>query len=152
MTVTGAAPLLCSLCLLGVRCRYDGESKPHPTATPELLRMLECGLVIPVCPEQLGGLPTPRAPAEVVGGDGYDVLDGKARVMTVQGEDVTGRFLRGAREALRIARMAGCARAVLKSGSPSCGSGESRPVIGVTAALLKRDGLRIQDEMSPLNT
>lgn len=153
-------PLLCSACLLGVKCRYDGEAKTHPAATPKLKDLLAAGLIVPVCPEQLGGLPTPRPPANVVGGHGRDVLDGKAKVLTVDGDDVTDRFIRGAKETLLIARMAGCARAVLKSGSPSCGSGDLSlaagrpgegdrpPVLGVTAALLKREGIHIEDEHS----
>lgn len=149
-----AGPILCSACLLGVRCRYDGENKAGPSYTPLLERLLQSGRLVLVCPEQLGGLPTPRPPAAIEGGDGGDVLDGRARVLTSDGQDVTPQFVRGAEEALRVARLAGCRSAVLKCGSPSCGvardllEGEERaPLLdGVTAALLKRNGIEVVDE------
>jgi uncharacterized protein YbbK (DUF523 family) len=139
--------------LLGVRCRYDGRAKTHPVATPELERLLRLGLVVPVCPEQLGGLPTPRPPARIVGGDGQDVVLGRARVVSEDGRDVTSQFVRGAEEALAVARAAGCREAVLKSDSPSCGAGRDRPeapgegaILGVTAAVLREHGIRVLDE------
>lgn len=152
------APLLCSMCLLGVRCRYDGEGKPHEVATPILRDLVRRGLAIPVCPEQLGGLPTPRPAAQISGGDGSDVIGGRARVITVHGDDVTSAFVRGAHEALRLAKMAGCREAVLKSNSPSCGAGTDcrhdgscRAILGVTAALLKQEGVLVRDEHSLLD-
>ena len=102
--------ILISACLLGCACRYDGKSKPHPLAQ-ELARR---GLVIPVCPEQLGGLPTPRAPSE----------QQNDRVISADGTDVTTQYRRGAEEALRLAALYGCTTAVLKERSPSCGSGQ----------------------------
>lgn len=101
--------ILISACLLGCACRYDGKSKPHPLAQ-ELARQ---GLAVPVCPEQLGGLPTPRAPSERQG----------ERVVSSLGADVTAQYRRGAEEALRLAELYGCTTAVLKERSPSCGSG-----------------------------
>lgn len=95
---------------------------------------------IPVCPEQLGGLPTPRKPAEIEGGDGGDVLDGRARVVDVDGRDVTRFFIHGARQCLRIVQEQGISRALLKARSPSCGL---KPRIGVTAALLCRHGIEV---------
>jgi uncharacterized protein YbbK (DUF523 family) len=140
-------PVLISACLLGVRCRYDGGSKPDPVLI-ERLRADGVHLV-PVCPEQLGGLPTPRPPAEIHGGDGRDVLDGRARVINADGRDVTGPYVRGADETLAIARQFGCRRAILKTKSPACGPrtikrGERTiPGIGVTAALLQRHGIEL---------
>ena len=80
-----------SACLLGKPCRYDGGSKPHATVAQNL------GDALPICPECLGGLPIPRAPSEIQGGDGADVLAGRARVMSRDGQDVTEAFLKGAK-------------------------------------------------------
>lgn len=102
--------LLISACLLGTACRYDGASKPHAL----IERLAERYGLVPVCPEQLGGLPTPRPPAERQGG----------RVVTREGTDVTAQYRRGAEETLRLCRLLGCGAAVLKERSPSCGHGE----------------------------
>ncbi len=102
--------VLVSACLLGAACRYDGQSKVYPLVE-ELCR---CHQVVPVCPEQLGGLPTPRTPAERK----------EKRVVTKAGGDVTEQYLRGAEETVRLAQKLGCTVAVLKERSPSCGSGE----------------------------
>jgi uncharacterized protein YbbK (DUF523 family) len=118
--------------------------------------MLRRGEVLPVCPEQLGGLPTPRPPAEIVGGSGEDVLDGQARVITRDGQDVTDNYLRGALEVLRLAQLAGVDEAILKERSPSCASteiydgtfsGTLRPGCGVTTALLRRHGIRVVSDL-----
>ena len=101
--------ILVSACLLGCACRYDGQSKPNPLVQ-ELARR---GLAVPVCPEQLGGLPTPRKPSERRGD----------RVVMSDGRDVTAEYRRGAEETLRLARLYGCTAAVLKERSPSCGCG-----------------------------
>ncbi len=107
---------------------------------------------IPVCPEQLGGLPTPRPPAEIVGGTGEDVVDGRARVMTADGRDVTENFLRGAGEVLRLAELVRPDLVILKERSPSCGVREIydgtftrtlRAGCGVTTALLRRCGWQV---------
>lgn len=122
-----------SACLAGVRCRYDGSSRTCAAVE----QMLARGEAVPVCPEQLGGLPTPRSPAEQRDGG----------VFTKDGQDVTVQFKRGALEALGIAQKAGCKEAILKSRSPSCGvgqvyggsfSGKLVPGDGVFAALLKK--------------
>ena len=102
--------VLVSACLLGVSCRYDGQSKAYPLMD-ELCRRHE---VVPVCPEIFGGLPTPRVPAERQG----------ERVATKTGGDVTAEYRRGAGEAVRLAQTLGCTVAVLKERSPSCGSGQ----------------------------
>ncbi len=130
----GGGRALVSACLLGVNCRYDGGNRLRGEAV-ELAREIS---VVPVCPEQLGGLPTPREPCEIVGGTGADVLDGHAKVVSSGGEDVTENFLRGAREVLRLARLCGAQKAYLKTDSPSCGPGP-----GVTAAFLERSGVEL---------
>ena len=134
--------ILISACLLGCRCRYDGGCNGPLPQLPELMAR---HTLVPVCPEQLGGLPTPRPPAERSG----------AHVITRDGGDVTECFRRGAEQALQLARQFGCAAAILKARSPSCGSGEIYdgsfthtrvPGWGVTAELLCRAGLEIYDE------
>jgi len=140
---------LCSACLLGVKCRYDGRSKENS----KVMELKEKESLIPVCPEELGGLETPRAPSEIMGGSGEDVLDGKCRVKNSRGEDVTEEFVKGAREVLRIAKERGIKEAILKQRSPSCGFGELKKISGgvfegngVTAALLNRNGIEIITE------
>jgi len=142
---------LCSACLLGIACRYDGKIKAHPT----LLELAKREILIPVCPEQLGGQSTPRPDAEISGGDGLKVLEGKARVLEPDGNDVTSNFIFGAEETLQIARLYGINEAILKQRSPSCGSGKiydgsfGRKIIpgdGVTAALLKKNGIKVISE------
>jgi len=142
---------LVSACLLGVPTVYDGST--HHQA--ELLVLAAQGRVVPICPEVAGGLPVPRPPAEIVGGDGNDVLDGGARVVTVEREDVTAAYLRGAECALAAARRYGITTAILRQRSPSCGvsriydgthSGRLIPGQGVTAALLRRHGVTLWSE------
>ena len=104
---------------------------------------------IPVCPEQLGGLPTPRPPSNIVKGDGKAVLAGHARVINSLGHDVTGAFIKGAQETLRLARMTGSKKAILKDRSPSCGLAtpycetDKGHGLGVTAGLLLSAGIEI---------
>lgn len=133
--------ILVSACLLGVCCRYDGGGKECPA----LRRLMPDYQLIPVCPEQLGGLATPRPSAEILGG----------RVMNAAGEDLTAAFERGAREALRLAGLYGAKTAILKERSPSCGAGQVydgsftgalRDGDGITAALLKENGIRVLGE------
>lgn len=133
--------VLVSACLLGVRCRYDGASKP----LPGLERLLDAIDPVPVCPEQLGGLPTPRTPAERCGD----------RVVTRDGTDVTAQYERGAQEALRLAQLTGCTLALLKEKSPSCGCGRIYDGThtgtltdgnGVAAELLLQNGVRVFGE------
>ena len=141
--------LLVSACLLGSACRYDGGSKPADAVVRAVaLHRAGGGEVVPVCPEELGGLGTPRPPAELSGGTGLAVLEGKARVRRTEGgEDVTAEFVAGARAA--FGRGEGASRAILKARSPSCGCGEAhrdgavRPGDGVFAALLRREGLSL---------
>ncbi|OAQ21810.1 DUF523 domain-containing protein [Thermosulfurimonas dismutans] len=131
-------PVLISACLLGLATRYDGEILSEPVVT--ILK--ERYLLIPACPEQLGGLSTPRPAAEILEGDGLAVLSGKARVVNRQGEEVTEAFVRGAREVLKICQTLGIRRAFLKARSPSCGLS---PKLGVTAALLLSKGLEVYE-------
>jgi len=130
--------IIVSACLLGFRTRYDGKTKADPT----LLSLWPEKIFLPVPPEQLGGLPTPRPPAEIIGGDGLAVWEGKARVINRAGEDVTQAFLKGAEEVLRVVRILGVRKALLKSRSPSCGL---NPKLGVTAARLLAEGLRVEE-------
>ena len=135
--------ILVSACLLGTPCRYDGKSKP----VPGLEKLREAGHILaPVCPEVLGGLPTPRPPAE---------LQPDGRVVNRAGEDVTAAYLEGGRRALALAREEDCTLAVLKAKSPSCGcheiydgsfTGTLIPGQGVAARLLEESGIRVVDE------
>ena len=131
------AVYLVSSCLVGLATRYDGVVKTDEAC----LKALSGAIWIPVCPEQLGGLSTPRPAADLIGGQGDQVLAGKARILTVEGVDVTGQFVNGARQVLRIAEQLQVKAAFLKSGSPSCGAGR---VLGVTAALLQSRGIPIR--------
>lgn len=132
--------LLISTCLLGVCCRYDGASKAHPLAA----ELAKRHTLVPVCPEQLGGLATPRPPAERRGD----------RVVTREG-DVTDQYRRGAEETLMLCQLLACEAAVLKERSPSCGhgviydgtfSGTLTPGDGVTAELLTAHGIPVYGE------
>ena len=133
--------ILVSACLIGMNCRYDGGGK----LLPEMEELMGVAELIPVCPEIYGGLPTPRTPSERVG----------ACVRMKTGEDVTEAFQRGAEEALGLALRFGVKTALLKERSPSCGSGEiydgsfsggKKPGDGMTAGLLKRNGITVYGE------
>lgn len=130
---------------------YDGQGR----LVQRLLALAVQGRVVPFCPEVTGGLAIPRPSAEIVGASGEDVLDGRARVVTLAGEDVTEAYLRGAEAALVTAQRYGIAAAILKQRSPSCGStciydgthsGRLREGQGVTAALLRRHGMAVWSE------
>lgn len=145
--------ILVSACLLGQNVRYNAQVLP---ASELLERLAAEGRLVPFCPEAAGGLPTPRPPAEIQGGTGGCVLAGRARVRSRQGEDVTGAFVEGARQALALARSEGIGAALLKENSPSCGSaiiydgtfsGRKTAGPGVTAALLERSGLHVFSEL-----
>ena len=133
--------LLVSACLMGAGCRYDGKSN----RLLQLDRLMELHTCVPVCPEQLGGLSTPRIPAEKRGN----------RVIDREGRDVTAAFLRGAKETVRLAKLCGCQAALLKERSPSCGCGRiydgtfTGTLVqgdGIAAGLLKEMGLTIYGE------
>ena len=134
-------PLLISACLLGENCKYNGGNNFNEAVLP----LGECYELIPICPEQDGGLPTPRTPSEQLGD----------RVLSKDGADVTAQFLCGAQRALETAKAHGCTIALLKERSPSCGcgaiydgtfSGTVIPGDGVTAELLKANGIAIFGE------
>ena len=133
--------ILVSACLLGLRVRYDGKSKPCEA----VLRLLEKHELIPVCAEVFGGLPTPRVPAERTG----------SRVVAKDGRDVTEEYVRGAQEIARLARLYGCTHAILKEKSPSCGKGRIYDGThtgtltdgnGVLAELLMEMGVKVVGE------
>jgi len=133
--------ILVSACLLGIKCRYDGKSKEYPA----VLELLKRETLIPVCPEQLGGRPTPRKAVEILNG----------RVVESDNTDYTAEFQKGAEEVLKIAKMYGCKKAILKSKSPSCGFGIiydgsfSKTLTdgsGITAQLLADSGIEIINE------
>jgi len=134
--------LIVSKCLAGVPCRYDGKDN----LVPEIKALVERGEAVAACPEVLGGLPTPRTPSE---------LQPDGRVLNKQGEDVTAQFVSGAERALEICREHGCAGAILKARSPSCGKGviydgsfaEKRvPGNGVFAQMLLDAGIPVMTE------
>lgn len=133
--------ILLSACLLGMNCRYNGTGG----GLEEMEALMELAELIPVCPEIVGGLPTPRPPAERSG----------MRVITCNGNDVTAAYERGAQESLRLARLFDVKLALMKERSPSCGAGEIYDGSfthtrvhgdGVTAALLKQNGVEVYGE------
>ena len=133
--------ILVSACLLGVNCRYDGTGELNQ----ELKSKMGQYNLIPVCPEQLGGMTTPRNPSERI----------EDKFISVTGEDVTSSFMKGANETLKIAKLYGCSLAILKERSPSCGYGQiydgsfSGKLIngnGISAELLSANGIRVIGE------
>ena len=144
-------PVLISACLAGRACRFDGSGAYED----EVAALVAAGRAVLVCPEVDGGLGTPRPPAEIQGGDGADVVAGRARVVTAAGDDVTDAYMKGAKRALEAARDSGATVAILKARSPSCGAGEiydgsfTRTLEagdGVTAALLAADGIDVMTD------
>jgi len=132
---SNAEPVLISACLLGIPCRWHGR---RPKKRQKLIERLKKRYVlVPVCPEQLGGMPTPRT-GERLAGTGAKVLDGRLRIIAPEsGRDVTRFHINGARYTLEIAKIVGTKRAYLKGGSPSCDKD------GVTGEILKRGGVRV---------
>ena len=141
--------IVVSACLAGVPCRYDGRAAPDA----ECAEMVCEGKAAAACPEVMGGLLCPRDPCEIVGGDGADVLAGRAKVLDKNGADRTEAFVLGAQKFLEYLQMQGADMVYLKTKSPSCGAGEiydgtfsgkRKAGDGVTAALLKMNGIRIR--------
>ncbi len=136
--------ILVSACLFGKRCRYDGAD----SLNPYLLLLKDLIEFVPFCPEQLGGLPTPRPPANIFFGDGMDVLMGRAKVINAEGVDVTENFKRGAYRSLDLAKRFSISVAIVRKRSPSCGiktpycEHPSGYGIGVTAALFRLYGIK----------
>ncbi|MFQ5455544.1 MAG: DUF523 domain-containing protein [Nitrospirota bacterium] len=137
--------ILVSACLAGIDCRYDGCNRRDE----KVIEWLKDNIVIPVCPEQMGGLSTPRPAAEIDDGDGNDILNKTTIVIDSDGKDITEKIIKGAEEVLKLAKMTGVTIAYLKDRSPSCGryhiyrKGKLIEGIGVLAALLERNGIRV---------
>jgi uncharacterized protein YbbK (DUF523 family) len=148
---------LISACLIGMNCKYNGKNNINE----DFIALIKGKKAIPFCPEQAGGLSTPRPPSEIKCGDGFDVIKGKAAVVTIDGRDVTHYFLNGAKEALKLAVLIGADKAILKSRSPSCGckaiydggfKNITKQGVGVTAAFLKLNGIGLIDSEDFLET
>lgn len=145
------AKILVSACLMGHAVRYDGQAKV--LVHPALDRWREEGRLVTICPEMSAGMPVPRLPAEIEPGiSGADILSGNGRVLESNGRDVTEEFRQAAQNALALAIETGCTHALLIDGSPSCGSGfiydgsfsgRRQQGQGVTAALLKANGIQV---------
>lgn len=140
-----------SACLAGICCTYGGGHK----LKVKIRRLVEDARALPVCPEILGGSGIPRPSSEIMGGDGLDVLEGRAKVLTRSGKDVSGVFIKGAIRTLGLAKKYRIKKAVLKSKSPSCGAGRIydgsfsfriKEGDGVTAALLRRNEIALFTE------
>jgi uncharacterized protein YbbK (DUF523 family) len=140
--------ILVSACLLGINCNYKGSNKK----SDKVLNYIKNKNFIPICPEVFGGFSTPRPDAEIVGGQGQEVLLGETKVVEQNNNDVTDKFITGAKEILRIAELTGANKAILKARSPSCGVNEtydgsfSRKIIkgdGVLSALLKQNKIEV---------
>lgn len=145
-----ARPVLVSACLLGLQTRYDGTGKFN-SAVHDFLTRGDV-IPIPVCPEQLAGLPTPRPKSYFRQGSGQEILDGRGEIVSATECRLNAVFLRGAEETLKVARLVGCRQAILKERSPSCGvrrvyrNDALVPGQGVSAALLQRSGLHLLSE------
>lgn len=143
--------ILVSACLVGINCKYNGDNNKDD----KVVEYLRDKKFIIICPEQLGGMPTPRDPSEIISLDGKAVIKDKAIVISNKRLDVTREFKQGAKEALKIANMYNCKEAILKEGSPSCGSnyiydgtftGQKIDGVGVTTALLRSNGIKVMSE------
>lgn len=143
--------MVVSACLVGVNCKYNGKNNDDE----KVKEYLKDKKYIIICPEQLGGLTTPRNPSEIEKIDGHEVLQGKSKVITCENIDVTENFINGAKESLKIAKMFNCKKALLKEGSPSCGcnfiydgtfSGKKIPGKGVTATLFNENNIEVFSE------
>lgn len=143
--------ILVSSCLAGLKVRYNGTH----SLNNGIAKLVGENKAITICPELLGGFSTPREPAEIIGGNGEDVLNGKAKVIEKSGKDVTELYIKGAYATLNKAKEINATVIVLKEHSPSCGSsmiyngefiGKKLEGMGVTSALLKRNGLKVISE------
>lgn len=151
----GKEKIFLSACLAGINCTYNGKNKSHPV----FVQMHKEGRCLIGCPEVLGGFKIPHNPSEIVEGSGRDVLEGKSKVLSSEGRDVTEFFLKGARAVSELMETANIKKAVLKSKSPSCGSGQiydgtfSHRLVsgdGVTTALLKMNGIEVLSDVEYL--
>ncbi len=146
-----------SACLGGVLCRYDGRSQ----TVPQLMTLVQTGQAVMVCPEVLGGLPIPREPAEIIGGDGETVWQGQAIVRTISGEDVTEQFKAGAILAYQKLQKLEIDQLILKEKSPSCGSrmiydgqfsGIKKAGVGVACAYFRQQVLQVMSDVEWLES
>ncbi len=133
--------IIVSACLIGIKCKYNGSDNSNPA----LIDLMKKGSLLPLCPEQLGGLSTPRKPAEIL----------NDKVYNISGKNITHNFIKGSLEALHIARMANCTKAIFKDCSPSCGvnriyNGKHENVLiegeGMTTALFRKNGIKVLSE------
>jgi uncharacterized protein YbbK (DUF523 family) len=143
--------ILVSSCLAGLEVRYNSTH----SLNNKIRKLVEEKKATMICPELRGGFSTPREPAEIIGGDGSNVLDGKAKVVEKSGKDVTDMYIKGAYATLEKAQKINATLVVLKENSPSCGStmiyngefiGNKIAGNGVTSALLRRNGLKVISE------
>lgn len=150
--------VLVSACLIGENVRFNGRAKVYESSWLAEWELQGC--LVRICPEVGGGLPVPRPCSEIHGSDGRSVLHGHARVINIEGKDVTRYFLTGAQKALELARLHNIKLAVLKDGSPSCGStyiydgsfsGIKKPGKGITTVLLEENGVRVFSEREILD-
>lgn len=142
--------ILISACLVGLNSKYNGKNNYDKIFE----KLVSDNKAIPFCPEQAGGLSTPRPPAEIKGKDGFDVLKGGSKVITIDGEDVTENFILGAKETLKVIELLDIKKVILKSKSPSCGCSQIydgsfncklKKGFGVTAACLYNEGVELID-------
>ena len=143
--------IIVSACLVGINCKYDGNNNINK----KVLDYLKDKEYVLACPEQLGGLSTPRVPSEIIGLNGEVVINNQVKVMSKKNQDVTNNFIKGAEETLKIAKLFNVTEALLKDGSPSCGvnyiyngsfSGEKISGFGVTTAILKNNSIEVKSE------
>lgn len=143
--------ILVSACLIGINCKYNGYNNKNE----KVIQYLKDKQFIIACPEQLGGMSTPRDPSEIIELDTDDIIKGQTIVISNKSLDVTNKFKQGAKEALKIANIYNCKEAILKDGSPSCGSSyiydgtfSSKKIdgVGVTTVLLINNGIKVISE------
>lgn len=143
--------IIVSACLCGINCKYNGGNNINE----KVVELLKSGKALPLCPEQLGGMSTPRPPHEISKGSGEDVLNGTAKVIDKMATDNSKAFIRGAEETLKAALQCGAKLAILKSKSPSCGlgmiydgtfTGTLKEGNGVTCEILMRNGIKVFTE------
>ena len=143
--------ILASACLAGINCTFRGSNNLNA----KIKKIVDNQTAIALCPEILGGLGVPRESIELIGGDGHDLLEGRARAVTASGKDVTKNVIKGANSVLEIVKKYGIKEAILKSSSPTCGSGTIydgtfsktlRTGDGVLAAALKKNFVDVKTE------
>ncbi len=145
LTLSNKNLAIISACVIGVKCRYNGKD----SLSKYLNIYKEKYILIPICPEQLAGFPTPRLKCEIEKGNGFDVIEGKSKILNERGLDVTEKFIKGANEVLYICKTFGIDLAFFKEKSPSCGvskiynNGKLCNGCGVTTALLLKNNIKV---------